>query len=414
MTHDGVAAVERVFREESGRAVATLVRLVGDVGVAEEMVQEAFEVALRRWPVDGVPPRPAAWIITTARNRAIDRHRRESTRTPRSIAAALAHAPQQHADEVEPVPDDELRLLFLCAHPALSLSARVALSLRLVGGLTSAEIAAAFLVPESTMAQRLVRATSKIRDAAIPYRVPDQADLPARLDSVLHTIYLVSTEGHAASAGADLARLDLSREAIRLARRVVALLPDQPEARGLLALVLLVDARRATRTAADGTPVLLADQDRSRWDRDRIAEGHAIVRGLLAENRPGPYQLQAAIQAVHTDATTASDTDWGQVLALYDQLWEIAPTDVVALNRAVALAEAGDPAGALAVVDDLDRDTWHRWHLVRGELLARTGDARAAAIAVGRAASLADNDAERRYLERRRRALTTSGDDRPG
>lgn len=269
-----VATVERVFREESGKAVATLIHLVGDVGRSEEAVQDAFEVALRRWPVDGIPPSPAGWIITTARNRAIDRHRRELSRTPRSIAAALARpAREAPVETVEPVADDELRLLFLCAHPALSLSARVALSLRLVGGLTTAEIAGGFLVREATMAQRLVRATGKIRDAGIPYRVPVADDLPARLSSVLHTIYLVFTEGHTASAGAELDRVDLSREAIRLARRVVDLLPDQAEARGLLALLLLVDARRPARRRPDGTPALLGDQDRTRWDRAAIAEG---------------------------------------------------------------------------------------------------------------------------------------------
>jgi RNA polymerase sigma-70 factor (ECF subfamily) len=392
------AEIERVFRAEHGRAVASLVRVFGDIDIAEDAVQDAFAAAVQRWPDAGLPPSPAGWIITTARHRAIDRLRREASRDDRHAQAALLHAREEPEDEEGAVPDDRLRLIFTCCHPALAAPAQVALTLRLLGGLTTAEIARAFLVPEPTMAQRIVRSKGKIRAARIPFRVPEDADLPDRLAGVLGVLYLIFTEGHRASAGRRLVREDLCGEAIRLARVLATLMPDEPEVLGLLALMLLGESRRRARTTPDGGLILLADQDRSRWDRELIAEGHAIVRRCLRRDQPGPYQIQAGIQAVHADAPTAAATDWDQIVALYDQLMALAPTPVVALNRAVAVAEVDGPEPALALVDRLELEELGLYHAVRADLLRRLGRDAEAADAYAAALARTENEAERGFL----------------
>jgi RNA polymerase sigma-70 factor, ECF subfamily len=392
--------IERVFRAAHGRAVAVLTRAFGDISIAEEAVQDAFVEATARWSVGGPPPSPHGWIITTARNRAIDRLRREASRDDRYAQAVLLHAQETAVNEVE---DDQLRLIFTCCHPALSADAQVALTLRLLGGLTTTAIARAFLLPDTTLAQRLVRAKGKIRDAKIPYRVPEAEDLPARLRSVLAVVYLIFNEGYVGSGGETLTRDGFCAEAIRLGRLLAELMSDEPEIVGLLALMLLIQSRRPARTDRDG-PVLLADQDRSLWDRTLVAEGQGLVRRCLALNRPGPYQIQAAINAVHSDAASAEATDWRQILALYDQLMAMAPSPVVALNRAVAVAEVEGPGAALALVDGLALPGYHLFHAIRAELLARLGRCVEAVEAYDAAIGRTENVAERKLLLGKRAA----------
>ena len=384
-------------------------RLFGDIDVAEEAVQEAFLIASERWPQTGVPPNPAGWIVTTAKNRAIDRFRREASRHDRQVQAldltAVDPDEEDGAMPIDPMQDDRLGLIFMCCHPALAQSAQVALTLRLLGGLQTPEIARAFLVPEPTMAQRLVRAKKKISAANIPYRIPRDEELTDRLRPVLAVVYLVYNEGHTVSGGEQLVRDDLCREAVRLARLLAELMPDEPEVKGLLALLLLSEARRPARTAADGSLVLLPDQDRSLWDRELIAEGHELVRACLRRNHPGPYQIQAAINAVHTDAASAEETDWAQIVALYDQLLVWAPTPVVALNRAVALAQVDGAEAGLEAIDDLELEAYHPYHAVRADLLTRLGREDDARDAYDAAIRLTDNEAERDSLRHRRELL---------
>jgi RNA polymerase sigma-70 factor (ECF subfamily) len=405
--------VDRVFREEQGRAVATLIRVTGDFDLAEEAVQDAFISALETWPERGVPDNPGAWITTTARNRAIDRLRRrkrlvEKTETlgrEAAIETELEAMDPGPSEDDMPITDDRLRLIFTCCHPALAMDARVALTLRTLGGLTTPEIARAFLVPEPTLAQRLVRAKRKIRDAGIPYRVPPTELLPERLDGVLRVLYLVFNEGYAASSGDALIRRELCAEAIRLARTVVSLLPDEPEARGLLALMLLTDARRDARVGPDGGLVLLDDQDRSRWDASRIAEGQALVQDALAEGRPGAYQVQAAIAALHDEAATPADTDWPQIASLYATLQRMSPSPVVELNLAAAVALADGPAIGLAMMDGIaasgELEDYPYLHSARADLLRRLERWSEAAAAYRRALALTTNAPERHFLEGR-------------
>jgi RNA polymerase sigma-70 factor (ECF subfamily) len=389
------AAIDRIFREESGRCVATLIRIFGDIDVAEDAVQDAFAVALRKWKTDDLPPNPGGWIMTTARRCAIDRLRRESRGRDLldEVAVRSSSAVDPGIPEVAHVQDDQLRLIFTCCNPALSTEAQVALTLRLLGGLKTDEVARAFLVAEPTMAQRLARAKRKIKAAKIPYRVPEDHELPERLRPVLAVVYLIYNAGLTSPA-----EPNLCSEAIRLARILMVLMPDEPEVAGLLALLLLTESRRPSRTAADGSLVLLGEQDRTRWDRGQIEEGQAIVRRCLRRNQPGAYQLQAAINAVHADAPTVEETDWSQIVALYDELFAVAPTPVVALNRAIAIGEVHGAAAALALVDELDLDNYYPFHATRADLLRRLGRKGEAAAAYERAADMAPTDAERDFL----------------
>jgi RNA polymerase sigma-70 factor, ECF subfamily len=399
----GTAAVERVFREEYGRLIASLVRRFGDIDIAEEAAGEALVAALEKWPESGAPPNPGGWLTTTAGNRAIDRIRREKQRDAKHQAAFMQHDDTPH-EPTGPVEDDRLRLLFTCCHPALAPEARIALTLRLLGGLTVAEIAQAFLVPETTMAQRITRAKKKIAAAKVPYRVPAAADLPERLSGVLAVLFLVFNEGYLATGDGDPVRSELTGEAVRLTRILRGLLPDEPEVTGLLGLLVLTEARREARVR-NGQLVPLHEQDRAGWDHALVAEGHDLVRQCLRRNRPGRYQILAAINAVHTDAPSAADTDWSQVVALYDQLTRLDPSPIVALNRAVAVAELDGPDVALSTIERLPLTGYHAWHAARAELLRRLGRSVEAKEAYDAAIDATQNTAESAYLSRKRGEL---------
>jgi len=396
--------IARVHRAEWARVVATMARRFGDLDIAEEMTAEAFAAAVERWPTDGIPPNPGAWLTTTADHKAIDRLRREAKRREKYQEALML------SDSPEPlgvIDDDRLRLVFTCCHPALAMEARVALTLRMVGGLTMPEIARAFLVQEAALGQRITRAKTKIKAARIPYRVPYREDLPARVTGVLTVLYLIFNEGYLASGpGTEAVRGELTAEAIRLTRLVRELMPSDGEVAGLLALMLLIEARRTARVSASGALVSLAEQDRSAWDRELIAEGHALVRARLASGQaPGRYQILAAINAVHTDAGDVSETDWSQVIALYDQLVRLDPSPIVRLNRAIAVAEVDGPQVAAAEVDALPLEDYHVFHATRADLLRRLGRHEESRAAYDRAISLAGNTAETAYLIRRRDEL---------
>jgi RNA polymerase sigma-70 factor, ECF subfamily len=396
-------SIERLFREHYGRAVAVLARRCGDIDDAQEAVQDAFIEALQRWPAMGLPPSPAGWIMTTARNRAIDRHRREASREARHAEALALIQSGDDFEEEAVVRDDQLRMVFTCCHPALGPDAQVALTLRLIGGLSTAEIAHAFLVPEATMAQRLVRAKGKIRDAGIPYRIPEASELGARLQSVLAVIYLIFNEGYKASAGDELMRRNLANEAIRLGRLLAELMPNDPEVRGLLALMLLSEARSSARIA-DGQLVLLADQDRTRWDARLLAQGLALVRQCVLLNQPGPYQLQASISAVHSIAPDVRSTDWCAIVHLYDQLLALNPNPVIALNRAVAVAEVDGPQAALELIEANPTESYYLYHAIRAELLKRLGRLDQMEQAYQEALARAQNAAEIEFLRARLKA----------
>jgi RNA polymerase sigma-70 factor (ECF subfamily) len=407
-------AVERIFREESGRILATLIRICGDFDLAEEAMQDAFAVALERWPRDGVPANLGAWITTTARRKAIDRLRRDRTLAEKRArlqadSALAALAAETESDEMTDLNDDRLRLIFTCCHPALAPEAQVALTLRTLGGLTTGEVARAFLVPEATMAQRLVRVKRKIRDAGIPYRVPPAHVLPEHLDAVLAVLYLIFNEGYSATAGDTLVRRELCAEAIRLARVLCELMPDEPEALGLLALMMLHDSRRDARTGSQGELVALEEQDRAKWHHELIEEGAALVEKVRRMRRAGPYQLQAAIAALHCRARTTSETDWAQIVKIYGELLALQPTPIVALNRAVAVAMASGPENGLRLLDapELESalDEYHLYHASRADLLRRAGRLGDSAAAYSRALALTSNAVERAYLERRMREM---------
>jgi RNA polymerase sigma-70 factor (ECF subfamily) len=411
-------SLEEVFRREAGRCTATMIRVLGDIDLAEDAVAEAFSIAAAQWAVTGIPPNPGGWMITTARNRAIDRLRRESIRHERHVASHRLRIDSMESDQnpelsqlddfVDVVADDQLRLMFLCAHPALAVDAQIALILRLLAGLTTDEIARAFLVPEATLAQRIVRAKRKLQDNHAAYRIPRAVELPDRLRAVLSAIYLIYTEGHTATTGSTLTRTDLAAEAVRLGRTLVELMPDEPEAIGLLALMLLTDARRPSRLRADRIMIRLADQDRTQWDRTLIGEGHELVRACLRRNQPGPFQIQAAIAAVHADAATAESTDWSQIIALYDHLYALRPNPVVGLNRAAAIAELHGPAEGLGVLDEINPGPladYQPYHATRADLLARLGRRDEAIVAYDRAIELTTNPIELDFLVRQRDAL---------